>query len=141
MTFVLYDYRSCSYQISVLRIQSPQSLQIESSYIFVIYSIDTLMLYCIQLIFVLIFSLQIQHSIAAVPNTYTFTTENVWLAMPDGIRLSATLTIPVAKHSNEKFPVLLEYKPYRKDDNSFNSDQPNIFYLARRGFIVSRPLS
>jgi predicted acyl esterase len=72
---------------------------------------------------------------------YTFTTENVWLTMPDGVRLSATITIPVAKSSNEKFPVLLEYKPYRKDDYFFNSDQPNIFYLARRGFIVSRSLS
>ncbi|CAF4024723.1 unnamed protein product [Adineta steineri] len=58
--------------------------------------------------------------------------------MPDSVRLSATLTIPVAKHSNEKFPVLLEYKPYRKDDNSFNADQSNIFYLARRGFIVAK---
>jgi len=58
-------------------IQSPQSLKIESSDILVIDSIDTLMLYCIHLIFVFIFSLQTQRSIAAVPNTYTFTTENV----------------------------------------------------------------
>ncbi len=57
--------------------------------------------------------------------------------MPDGIRLSVTLAIPVAKHPNEKFPVVLESRPYRKDDNSFNSDQANIIYLARRGFIVS----
>jgi predicted acyl esterase len=94
--------------------------------------------YCIHLIFVFIFSLKMQHSLAAVPNTYTFTIENGWLAMPDGVRLSTTFAIPVAKHSSEKFPVLLEYKPYRKDDNSFNSDQATIFYLARRGFIVSR---
>jgi predicted acyl esterase len=57
--------------------------------------------------------------------------------MPDGIRLSVTLAIPVAKHTNEKFPIVLESRPYRKDDNSFNSDQANIIYLARRGFIVS----
>ena len=56
--------------------------------------------------------------------------------MSDGIRLSVTLTIPVAKVGDEKFPVLLEYKPYRKDDNFFNSDQASIFYLVRRGFIV-----
>ncbi len=85
--------------------------------------------------------MQTQRSIAAIANTYTFTTEHVWFSMPDSVRLSATLAIPVPKQNNEKFPVVFEYKPYRKDDNSFNSDQPNIFYLARRGFIVSRPLS
>jgi hypothetical protein len=109
--------------------------------IFVIHSIDIRMLYCIHLIFVLIFSLRTQYSTAAVQNTYTFTTENVWLSMPDGVRLSATLTIPIAKRDDETFPVLLEYKPYRKDDNFFNSDQSNIFYLVRRGFIVSNLLS
>ncbi|CAF3694983.1 unnamed protein product [Rotaria sp. Silwood1] len=62
----------------------------------------------------------------------------MWLLMPDGVRLSATLAIPVSKHNDEKFPVLFEYKPYRKDDNFFNFDQPNIFYLARRGFIVAK---
>ncbi|CAF1180352.1 unnamed protein product [Adineta steineri] len=62
----------------------------------------------------------------------------MWLAMPDGVRLSATLTIPIPKYDNEKFPVLLEYKPYRKDDSFYNFNQPNIYYLARRGFIVAK---
>ncbi|CAF1393462.1 unnamed protein product [Adineta steineri] len=75
---------------------------------------------------------------SSTPTSTTTSTENVWLSMPDGVRLSTTLTIPVAKHGNEKFPVLLEYKPYRKDDNSFNADQSNIFYLARRGFTVAK---
>jgi predicted acyl esterase len=82
-----------------------------------------------------------QYLIAAVTNKYTFKTENVWFAMPDGVRLSVSLTVLMAKHNNEKFPVLLEYKPYRKDDNSFNSDQPTIVYLARRGFIVNKVIS
>ncbi len=68
---------------------------------------------------------------------YNFTEENVWLLMPDGIRLSASLAIPISKYTNEKFPVLLEYKPYRKDDSFYNFNQPNIYYLARRGYIVS----
>ena len=68
---------------------------------------------------------------------YNFTSENVWLAMPDGIRLSATLAIPIGRYANEKFPVLLEYKPYRKDDSFYNFNQPPVFYLARRGYIVS----
>ena len=71
-----------------------------------------------------------------VSETYKFIIENGWLRMPDGVRLSATLTIPNPKHNDEKFPVLLEYKPYRKDDSFYNFNQPNIYYLARRGFIV-----
>jgi predicted acyl esterase len=67
---------------------------------------------------------------------YNFTSENVWLSMPDGIRLSATLAIPVSKCDYEKFPVLLEYKPYRKEDSFYNYHQPQIFYFARRGYIV-----
>ncbi|CAF2401400.1 unnamed protein product [Rotaria sp. Silwood2] len=58
--------------------------------------------------------------------------------MSDGVRLSATLTIPIPKQTDEKFPVLLEYKPYRKDDNFYNYNQPNIYYLVRRGFIVAK---
>lgn len=68
---------------------------------------------------------------------YLFTTEHMWLRMPDGVRLSATLTIPIPKQVDEKFPVLLEYKPYRKDDSFFNYNQPNIYYIVQRGFIVS----
>ena len=77
-----------------------------------------------------------QHSLATAQNPYRFTTEHQWLEMPDGVRLSVTLTAPIAKHDGEQFPILLEYKPYRKDDNFFNSDRANIAYLARRGFIV-----
>ena len=98
------------------------------------------MLCWIHWAFTFLLFLKTQHSQAATPNLYEFTTENNWLTMSDGVRLSVTLTIPVVKDDNEKFPVLLEYKPYRKDDNSFNSDQSTITYLARRGFIVSRSL-
>ena len=68
---------------------------------------------------------------------YNFTSNNVWLTMPDGVHLSATLVIPISRYENEKFPVLLEYKPYRKDDSFYNFNQPQITYLARRGYIVS----
>jgi len=67
----------------------------------------------------------------------SFTTEDIWLSMPDGVRLSATLTIPSSERTDEKFPVLLEYKPYRKDDSFYNYNQQNTNYFVRRGFIVS----
>ncbi|CAF5019785.1 unnamed protein product [Rotaria sp. Silwood1] len=58
--------------------------------------------------------------------------------MPDGVHQSLILVILVPKHNDEKFSVLYEYKPYRKDDNFFYFDQPNIFNLARRGFIIAK---
>ena len=62
---------------------------------------------------------------------YNFTQENVWLTMPDGIRLSASLAIPISKFDNEKFPVLLEYKPYRKDDSFYNFNQLKIYSMKK----------
>ena len=93
------------------------------------------MLYSTHLILVLFLYFRIPQSIAQLSYMYAFTTENMWFSMPDGVRLSATLTIPLTKNNDEKFPVLFEYKSYRKDDNF---EQPNVYYLARRGFIVSK---
>ena len=85
-----------------------------------------------------LFLVFVQHYVlAAAPGLYAYEKENAWLPMADGVRLSVTLTIPTVTKSSEKFPVLLEYKPYRKDDNSFNAEQATVIYLARRGFIVS----
>ena len=91
------------------------------------------MVFYVPGILVFILSLRIQYSTSAVLNPYAFTRENDWITMVDGVRLSVTLTIPVAKDGDEKCPVLVEYKPYRKYDNS---DQASISYLVRRGFIV-----
>jgi predicted acyl esterase len=92
----------------------------------------------IRLVVMLLFYFRMQQSVAVIPHMYTFTTEIVWLTMPDGVRLSATLAIPDPIYHNEKFPVLLEYKPYRKDDGFYHFNQPNIYYLPKRGFIVSK---
>lgn len=68
---------------------------------------------------------------------YKYTVENVELRMPDDVHISVTLSVPISTRSDETFPVLLQYKPYRKDDILFYSDQADARYLARRGFIVS----
>lgn len=67
---------------------------------------------------------------------YQYRVENEWIRVSDGVRLSATITSPIQKQPDEAFPVLLQYKPYRKDDNMFYADQNNVRYLVRRGFIV-----
>lgn len=64
-----------------------------------------------------------------------FTVEREMLAMPDGVRLAATYYLPKAKRPREKFPVLLEYLPYRKEDSFYLRDYPHYSYFARRGFV------
>jgi predicted acyl esterase len=130
---------------SILFILDKHNTKVEQSFgpfgIVPVCSIDTLMRYCPRLILFVFLYFRTQQSGAAVPSMYAFRTENVWLSMSDGVRLSATLAIPIPQHHDEKFPVLLEYKPYRKDDSFYYFNQPNIDYLARRGFIVSKQMA
>ena len=65
-------------------------------------------------------------------------TSNQWLTMPDGVKLSASYWIPVAKTKGERFPVVLEVLPYRKDDSHFTEDYPVLAYLASRGIACAR---
>ena len=72
------------------------------------------------------------------PSVYEFKTEKDYLKMSDGVKLSATYFMPVAKEEDEQFPVLLEMNPYRKDDMSYMWDYPIGAYFARRGYVVAR---
>lgn len=60
------------------------------------------------------------------------------LAMPDAVRLSVTYFLPKAKTPAERFPVLLELLPYRKDDSFYLRDYPPHAYWARRGFASAK---
>jgi uncharacterized protein len=64
---------------------------------------------------------------------YGVENREVWIPMPDGVRLSATLHFPVGKGRAEKFPSVLEYLPYRKDEvKEFSSVHD---YFARHGIV------
>lgn len=67
------------------------------------------------------------------PASYEFTVKHDWLTMKDGVRLAATFYLPTAKHTDEKFPIVLEVLPYRKDDSFAMRDYPVYSYFARRG--------
>jgi predicted acyl esterase len=71
------------------------------------------------------------------PAAYRFRTERGWLRMPDGIRLAVTYWRPIARREGERFPVLLEYLPYRKEDSFYQRDFPIYSWFARRGFILA----
>ena len=47
--------------------------------------------------------------------------EHLAIPMPDGIKLSAKVWKPISKKS-ERFPVVLEYIPYRKRDGTHVRD-------------------
>ena len=58
--------------------------------------------------------------------------------MKDGVRLAATLYRPDGAQPEEKFPALLEYLPYRKDDGTAAGDYPKHSYFAHRGYVSVR---
>jgi len=75
--------------------------------------------------------------IAAANADDNITIEEAWIEMPDGIRLAADIYVPKGAATGEKFPVLLEYDPYRKDES--RSGRYSLYsYFAVRGYIVAR---
>lgn len=72
------------------------------------------------------------------PPAYGVRMEHAWIPMKDGVRLAATLYMPDGAKSNERFPALLEYLPYRKDDGTAAEDYPKHAYFARRGYVSVR---
>ena len=72
------------------------------------------------------------------PSVYGVRMERVWIPMKDGVRLAATLYMPDGAKAGEKFPALLDYLPYRKDDSTAAGDYPKNAYFARRGYVGAR---
>ncbi len=70
--------------------------------------------------------------------TYGVRMENAGIAMKDGVRLSVTLYMPDGGKAGEKFPAVLEYHPYRKDDATASRDYPLYSYFVRRGYVCAR---
>jgi putative CocE/NonD family hydrolase len=72
------------------------------------------------------------------PASYDFRIEDGWLVMKDGVRLAATYYRPVPRTAGERFPVLFEFLPYRKDDGGFIGVYSLYTYFVRRGYILAR---
>jgi hypothetical protein len=62
---------------------------------------------------------------------------NIAIPMSDGVRLGATLYMPDAPNDGP-FPAIVEYHPYRKDDNKIARDWRTHSYLARKGYVGVR---
>src|SRR5262245_45126186 len=59
--------------------------------------------------------------------------QEAWIPMPDGVRLSADLFLPRGGQTGERFPVLLEYLPYRKVEDR-GRNHALYSYFVRRGY-------
>jgi predicted acyl esterase len=63
--------------------------------------------------------------------------QTTWITMPDGVRLAADIYMPVGAEAGERYPVLLEYLPYRKTEG--RASRFSLFsYFVDRGYIVAR---
>ena len=60
-----------------------------------------------------------------------------WIPMPDGTKLAADLYMPEKIHKGQKYPVLLEYLPYRKDEGR-GGRFPLFSYFVKNGYIIAR---
>ena len=63
--------------------------------------------------------------------------EEAWIPMEDGVRLAADLWRPKGPGDRGKFPVLLEYLPYRKTESRGGSYSLYAWFV-RRGYVVAR---
>jgi len=63
--------------------------------------------------------------------------QNSWIPMPDGTRLSVDLYLPAGLKTGDRYPVLLEYLPYRKMESRVH--RYGLFsWFVERGYIVAR---
>ncbi len=70
------------------------------------------------------------------PATYGMEIQGDWITLPDGVRLSADLYRPTGGRAGEKFPVLLEYLPYRKHE-ARGRNWTLYSYFVKRGYVVA----
>jgi len=71
-----------------------------------------------------------------LPPKYDMALSTAWITMPDGVRLSADLYRPTGGRRGERFPVLLEYLPYRKHE-ARSRNWPLYSYFVQRGYVVA----
>jgi predicted acyl esterase len=72
------------------------------------------------------------------PPRYRVHIVKTFIPMKDGVKLAVTLYMPDGAAARERFPALLEYLPYRKDDDTLSGDYGTHTYFAKRGFVGAR---
>jgi len=80
---------------------------------------------------------QAQSKFEPSPPTFDVALQEAWIPMTDGVRLAADLWKPKGPGDNGKFPILLEYLPYRKTESRGGSYSLYAWFV-RRGYVVAR---
>jgi hypothetical protein len=77
-------------------------------------------------------------ALAAPPSTpkYSIRIDQGRIPLPDDISLSADLYMPTGGADGQRFPVLLEYLPYRKHEGR-SRNYPLYSYFVQRGYVVA----
>lgn len=71
------------------------------------------------------------------PPAFDVVMKEVSIRMPDGVLLAADIWLPKGHGDQGRFPVLLEYLPYRKTEGR-GDRYPFYAYFVRRGYVVAR---
>src|ERR1700719_3150740 len=64
--------------------------------------------------------------------------EKTWIPMTDGVKLAVSLYSPGDAKAADKFPVILEYLPYRKDDWEEQWDYEMYSYFVPHGYVCAK---
>lgn len=75
------------------------------------------------------------HYASPSPPQYTFKLIRTRIPMRDGITLAVTLYMPQGAKAGTRFPALLNYLPYRKDDDEASEQYGLFSFFARRGYV------
>ncbi len=93
----------------------------------------------VVLILGLIFLVARSLAAQAIQPTYaTMKKVQMTIPMKDGVRLAVNLYMPEGAKAEDKFPAILEYLPYRKDDWTLSRDWDLHLYWVRRGYVTAR---
>jgi len=71
------------------------------------------------------------------PAVYSMEMRELRIEMPDGVGLAADIYFPDGGETGERFPVLLEYLPYRKTEARARNHSL-YSYFVERGYVVAR---
>lgn len=86
-------------------------------------------------LFIMLFMVTFSMTSSAA-DTYGMEIRPATISMADGVRLSADLYHPTGGRAGEKYPVLLEYLPYRKHEGR-RRNWATYSYFVARGYVVA----
>lgn len=79
-----------------------------------------------------------QSPLPLVEESYGMVVEDGYLTMSDGVQLAVTYYKPAPRTDGERFPIVLEMLPYRKDDDFYQRDYELEWYFPKRGIAIAR---